>query len=188
MFVLTAVSSRNTSRAGSSRPCSRIQRRRARATSARCCSAARRLFFKGDVMTVKEPPERAPTASNSSLAQRCEDFVQGSVRLFVNKGKYHCRVLLQPRRAPPARLRHRTATIVPAPHPFDRRTRGDFESLRRSASRGTRRNRFNYALPQVARIAFRHCLAPPNENQCRQNRSSITHWESIPIQIDREML
>src|ERR1700726_2721713 len=46
MFVLTAVSSRNTSRAGSSRPCSRIQRRRARATSARCCSAARRLFFK----------------------------------------------------------------------------------------------------------------------------------------------
>ena len=34
MFVLTAVSSINTSRAGSSIPCSRIQRRRARATSA----------------------------------------------------------------------------------------------------------------------------------------------------------
>src|SRR6476661_7661854 len=44
--VLTAVSSINTNRAGSSMPCSRIQRRRARATSARCRSAACRLFFK----------------------------------------------------------------------------------------------------------------------------------------------
>ena len=33
MFVLVAVSSINTSRAGSSMPCSRIQRRRARATT-----------------------------------------------------------------------------------------------------------------------------------------------------------
>ena len=32
--------------AGSNMPCSRIQRRRARATSARFCSAARRLFLK----------------------------------------------------------------------------------------------------------------------------------------------
>src|SRR3979411_2349291 len=48
MLVLTAVSSINTSRAGSSMPCSRIQRRRARATSARCRSAACRRFFKGE--------------------------------------------------------------------------------------------------------------------------------------------
>src|SRR6266436_1808387 len=41
----TAVSSMNTNLAGSRSPCSRIQRRRARATSARCCSAARRLFL-----------------------------------------------------------------------------------------------------------------------------------------------
>ena len=45
-FVLTAVSSINTNRAGSSIPCSRIQRRRARATSARCRSAACRLFLR----------------------------------------------------------------------------------------------------------------------------------------------
>src|SRR5215831_15691064 len=45
-FVLTAVSSINTSRAGSRKPCSRIQRRRARATSARCRSAACRLFLR----------------------------------------------------------------------------------------------------------------------------------------------
>src|ERR1700719_1817536 len=46
ILVLVAVSSIKTSRAGSSKPCSRIQRRRARATSARCCSAAYRLFLK----------------------------------------------------------------------------------------------------------------------------------------------
>jgi hypothetical protein len=40
MYVLTAVSSINTSRAGSS------MRRRARATSARCRSAACRLFLR----------------------------------------------------------------------------------------------------------------------------------------------
>ena len=45
ILVLAAVSSTKTSRAGSNMPCSRIQRRRARATSARSCSAARRLFF-----------------------------------------------------------------------------------------------------------------------------------------------
>ncbi len=44
MFVLVAVSSINTSRAGSSMPCSRTQRRGARATSARFCSAAWGLF------------------------------------------------------------------------------------------------------------------------------------------------
>src|SRR3984893_3504601 len=46
MFVLVAVTSITPSRAGSSMPCSRIQRRRARATSARSCSAACRLFLK----------------------------------------------------------------------------------------------------------------------------------------------
>jgi len=40
----------NTSRAGSNMPCSPIQRRRARATSARSCGAAHRLFFERDLM------------------------------------------------------------------------------------------------------------------------------------------
>ena len=43
----------NTSRAGSNMPCSRIQRRRARATSARSCSAARRLFFEADLVPLE---------------------------------------------------------------------------------------------------------------------------------------
>ena len=45
ILVVTAVSSMNTRRVVSSQPCSRIQRRRARATSARLRSSARRLFL-----------------------------------------------------------------------------------------------------------------------------------------------
>ena len=46
MLVVMAFSSMNTRRVVSSQPCSRIQRRRARATLARLRSAARRLFLK----------------------------------------------------------------------------------------------------------------------------------------------
>src|SRR6516162_11963837 len=81
-FVLTAVSSRNTSRAGSSSPCSRIQRRRARTTSARCRSAACRLFFKRDVVSIEKPPERAAAGSNPPLAQLCKGLLQSQIRLF----------------------------------------------------------------------------------------------------------
>src|SRR5271157_135441 len=74
IFVLVAVSSINTSRAGSSMPCSRIQRRRARATSARFCSAACRLFFKADIMSIEETLESASTASDALLRHGGEDL------------------------------------------------------------------------------------------------------------------
>src|SRR5712691_13034727 len=61
ILVLVAVSSIKTSRAGLSKPCSRIQRRRARATSARCCSAAYRLFFEADIVAKEEAPHGAAT-------------------------------------------------------------------------------------------------------------------------------
>src|SRR6202023_1035984 len=63
ILVVTADSSINTSRAGSSMPCSRIQRRRARATSARCCSAASDSNRPGVPLaaTVEGIPERRIT-------------------------------------------------------------------------------------------------------------------------------
>lgn len=45
LVVVVAFSSMNTSLAGSSRPYSRIQRRRSRAMSARSRSVARMIFF-----------------------------------------------------------------------------------------------------------------------------------------------
>src|SRR6516165_4690516 len=72
------------SRAGSNMPCSRIQRRRARATSARSCSAARRLFFESNLVTLKEAPDRGAAARNLVLAHRQNHFVQRQVRLLLN--------------------------------------------------------------------------------------------------------
>src|SRR5436309_14721099 len=95
MLVLTAVSSIKISRAGSSMPCSRIQRRRARATSARCRSSACKLFFEGDAVSVEKAPERAAAGFNPPLAQRCNRLHQGQVRLFVNQRQDLGRELLQ---------------------------------------------------------------------------------------------
>src|SRR6266576_3097821 len=103
-LVLVAVSSINTNLAGSSRPCLRIQRRRARATSARSCSVARRLFFDGDIMSLEKSPDRGATAWNSLLAHRRNDLVQGQIRLFGYQSQQPFHVLLQRRRAPAAQL------------------------------------------------------------------------------------
>src|SRR6266849_8676405 len=179
MLVLTAVSSIKTRWAGSSRPCSRIQRRRARATSARCRSAACRLFFKGDVMTLEEPPQRAPAAANSPFAQRREQFLEGGIRLFFNKPEYQCQMFFQPGCAPPARLRRRAACFTPVLPPFNRCAHRNPEEFRCLVPRHPRCDRFDHALAQICRIGLRHSLHPPKENQCRQTRSSLTLCESF---------
>src|SRR4029453_4723195 len=95
ILVLAAVSSTKTSRAGSNMPCSRIQRRGARATSARPCSAARRLFFESNLVTLKEAPDRGAAARNLVLAHRQNHFVQRQVRLLLNQTQQKIRMLLQ---------------------------------------------------------------------------------------------
>src|SRR6266576_3774718 len=102
--VLLQVSSMNTSRAGSNMPCSRIQRRRARATSARFCSAAYRVFFEADVAASEEPPHRAAAACDPAFAHRRDDLLQRQVRLVGNQTQPKLRVLLQRRGAAAAWL------------------------------------------------------------------------------------
>src|SRR5215471_3672401 len=179
MLVRTAVSSIKTRWAGSSSPCSRIQRRRARATSARCRSAARRLFFKGDVMTLEEPPQRAPAAANSPFTQRCEQFLEGGIWLFLDKSQYQCRVFFQPRGASSARFWRRAAGFTPVLPPFNRCAHRNPEKLCRFVPRRPGCNHFDHPLAQISRIGFRHALIPPKENQCRQPRSSLTRCESF---------
>src|SRR5215204_5067654 len=120
ILVLAEVSSMNTSRAGSNMPCCRIQRRRARATSARCCSAARRAFFKCDLVALKEPPHRGATARNLVPAHHTNHFVQRQVRLLIEQSQQELRVLLQRRNAPAARLGGATAGLAKALHPVHR--------------------------------------------------------------------
>ena len=102
----TQVSSMKTSRAGSNRPCSRIQCRRARATSARCCSAARRLFFEADVVTVQKTPERAAAARHSLLVQGRDELFERPIRPLADQREDPVRVVLQRRSAAAAWPRH----------------------------------------------------------------------------------
>jgi hypothetical protein len=124
ILVLTAVSSINMRCAGSSNPCSRIQRRRARATSSRLRSAAMRLFFNGDVMAGEETGERAPACRDAPFTQNPRDQSEDSLR-----------VLLQRRNAPSARHRLRSSVVAKVLKPPDCRTNADVELLGRLSSR-----------------------------------------------------
>ena len=104
MFVLVAVSSINTSRAGSSMPCSRTQRRRARATSARFCSAACRLFFKADIVSIKETLESAPTAGDALFSHDGENLLEGQIRLFGNQSQIQSECSSNGETLPPLRF------------------------------------------------------------------------------------
>src|SRR6516164_4743364 len=132
MLVLTAVSSINTSRAGSRKPCSRIQRRRARATSARWRSAACRLFFKGDVVSIEKTPKRATAGLDP----------------------------FQRRDAPAAGFRRGAPLLIPALQPFYRRRHAHLEIFGGFMARRTRLDGLDHAFPQVTRIGLRH-LSPP---------------------------
>src|ERR1700683_908992 len=146
MLVEVAVSSRNTSRAGSNMPCSRTQRRRARATSARSCSAARKLFFKADLVPPKEAPYRAATTANSSLVHCRYDFIERQVWLPLNQRKQKGRVRFERREAAPARCGSDASRRLATLHPFDCRTRANVKPVGRLAPSRTLFNRVHHPL------------------------------------------
>src|SRR5271166_5869331 len=160
IFVLVAVSSINTSRAGSSMPCSRIQRRRARATSARFCSAACRLFFKADIMSIEETLESASTAGDTLLGHCGERLLDGQIRLFGNQSQDPVRVLLQRRNTPAALFGCRASCLAPASAPSNYRTNTHLEDLGRLPTRRSALNRFNRTLTQVRGIRLGHGSSP----------------------------
>src|SRR5260370_30313000 len=135
MLVVTAVASINTRWAGSSKPCSRTQRRRARATSARSRSAACRLFFDGDAVAGEESGKRAPACRDSLLSQRQDHLIQREVRLLTNEGEDPLRVLLQWRRTPSTRHRLGSPPVAEGVHPPGRGTAAHGELLRGPAAR-----------------------------------------------------
>ena len=187
MLVLAAVSSINTSRAGVSMPCLRIQRRRARATSARCRSAACRLFFESDAVSIEKPPERTAAGSNPLLAQFRNGFDQGQVGLSRNHSQYPRFVLFQWRSAASARLRCGASALPPALQPFHRRTHTHLKPFGRLAPRRPELYGFDNAFPQVTRVRFRH--RSPRQRESMPKDSLIHSRPGIlQIQIHREPL
>src|SRR5271166_4965033 len=176
MLVVTAVSSMNTRRVVSSQPCSRIQRRRARATSARLRSAARRLFFEGDAMASEEARKRAAAPGDTSPMQDRDDLIQCKVPLFADQGEDLLRILLQGGSAPATGHWFANPIFVKALHPADRRTGTDLELFSRLTSRSSCFNKVNYAYSQLTRVRSAHC--PASGESMRYTRSFGAPWES----------
>jgi hypothetical protein len=172
ILVVTAVSSRNTSLAGSSKPCSRIQRLRARATSARTRSAACRLFFKGNLVPVEKTRQRAATGSNAMPSELRSSFFQGQVWLLRNHRHYAFRLLLQWRNAAATRLRRGVPTFIPALHPLDDRTHIDAKMLGGFMPGCACFNHLDNAFTQVTGVRLWHRYPP----RSRINAETVTRF------------
>src|SRR3984893_18379390 len=175
MLVVTAVSSINTRWAGSRKPCSRIQRRRARAMSARLRSAARRLFFDGDAMTSEKSGQRPAPAWDPPLVKRRNDLIQREVRLLADEREDLPRVLLQWRSTPSTGHGFGSAVFTKALHPPDRRTDADIKLFGRLPSGCSFFHKVDDARSQLTRIRSMHWPA------LRRINALDSHLLGIPI-------
>jgi len=185
MLVVTAVSSINTRRAGSSKPCSRTQRRRARATSARLRSAARRLFFDGDAVASKEPGERAPASWDSPLVQSRNNLTQREVRLLTDECENPLRVLLQWRSTPSTGHWFGSPVVAKALQPPDRGTDADIELFGCFTSGSSSFHEANDSHSQLTRIWSMHWSTLRRINALD---SLIQRALGIPIHSGRDVL
>ncbi len=80
-----------------------IQRRRARATSGRSCSAAS-IFLKGNMATLQEPVESAAAECDPSPAKHYNILIQRQIRTLCNHSQNCHFVRLQRRPVPTTRL------------------------------------------------------------------------------------
>src|SRR6516165_9450934 len=84
MLVETLVSSINARRLGSSLICILNHDLRAATTSGRSCSAACRLFFKGEVERTKEAEDGSLTDHHVTLCQASLQFGKGEIGLSIH--------------------------------------------------------------------------------------------------------
>ncbi len=187
ILVLAAVSSMNTSLAGSSMACSRFQRRRARATSGRSCSAACRLFFEGDLVALEEAPDGGAAGPNFMPAHRRDHLIQRQIRPLGNQREQEVRMLLQRRGAAAARLGHAASRIAKTPHPFDRSAGADLEVFGRLASRSATLNAGDDTPTNIGRIGFRHCSTPEKRIKAERFTHPLASGNP-PILMGRKML
>src|SRR5262249_13067962 len=146
------------------------QRWRARATSARSCSAACRLFFESDVVMLEEAPHRAAAARNLVPVHRQNRLVQGQVWPSRNQTQQKICMLLQRRDAPAPPLTRTAARLPKALDPDNRRAGTDIKLLGRRAPRRPAFNFRNHSRPHVFRIGLRH--RPASQNRINADRLS----------------
>src|SRR3954453_4758722 len=113
IVVETAVSSRKTSRRGLSFGCRRCSDRRSAATSGRSCSAARRLFFKGQLQMMKKARNRRLADCDLFLRQSGCKLCERNVRLVRHQLPNQLLMLCKREILVAAKLRRTDAASVP---------------------------------------------------------------------------
>lgn len=186
MLVLTAVSSMKTRCVESSSPCSRIQRRRARATSARSCSDARRTFFECYGVTLQEPKQRRAAAGYLALVHRGDNLVERSITLLLDKRDDLLDMVFQRRAAAATRLGLASSLVSPRLMPPHRRADTHSKLFRRLVPCRALVNHRHHTLAHIRRI--RPCHGSPKRRiDPRKNLPFRPSWES-PIHLERKPL
>src|SRR5262245_36370800 len=141
------------------------------------------MFFKADIVSIKETLESAPTAGDALFSHGGENLLEGQIRLFGNQSQDPVRVLFQWRNTPAARFRRRAPCLTPALAPSNYRTNAHLEDLGYLPPRRSAFNRFNRTLTQVRGIRPRHRFSSP-ANQFPQIRLDDSGWESLRFNAD----
>jgi hypothetical protein len=185
MLVLTAVSSMKTRRVESSSPRSRIQRRRARATSARSCSDACRTFFERDAVTLQKSKQRRAAAGYLPLVHRRDNLVERPITLLLDKADNLLGMVFQRRAAAAVGLAVVSPLVPPRLMPPHRRADADIKAFRRLVPCRSLVNRFHHTFAQIRRI--RSCHGSPKAGSPGKTLPFRPFWES-PSQIERKPL
>src|ERR1700681_2656795 len=176
----------NTSRLGSSFVCRRCNALRAAATSGRSCSAARRLFFKGQLQMMQKPGDRRLSDRDLPLRQSVLKFGQRDVRLPRYQLPHQILVRRQREILVAAELGRTDAARFPVKlEETDDRTDADPALLRSFRDGSPALDRPDHPPTQILRIWLRHrCWPPPS----RKLESYSHRHGNPPIQPFRETL
>src|SRR5271167_3549358 len=164
MLVEAQVSSTKTSRRGSRPGCILRQLARAASTSALHCSAARRVFFEGQLQALHEAPDRRASHLDAERRQLSPELRDGHIGLFGHQPPHLVFETDQRRPLVSAELARRiiAGRFVTA-HELDHATRADLKDPSYFMPAPARLNRPNHALPQIPRIGLRHPCWPPSQ-------------------------
>src|ERR1700678_4130276 len=148
----------NTRRRALSDGCSAFHSARAAATSGRFCSAACRVFFEGDIVTLIESPDRAPPGLELLFADKPRaDLVERQVGLRSDEVEQPPLMRLERRAAMAgARLRRDASRVRPAFEPADRSRNANIEQTCRFSPALACLDHTDHPSPKIVRVSLRH--------------------------------
>src|SRR5208282_1341099 len=154
-LVEAPVSSMKTSFVGSRSSCPANHSRRRLCTSARCCSSACAVFFKGDLVTIEETPQHGDRKALTAIGdQPLLDLKQRDVRLAPDQAQEIVAMRFDPAGPPvaPRRRRRNLARGCEPLHQAHRARYADFEMSRCLIARQpAQHHRLHHALAKIVR-------------------------------------